>query len=758
MEVIGFECLSFVGLAALLGIIIAIVLTRKDIAFDLHDINYKLFYYKDLKSQKEYISQDLKKLLNVNPRHNDFDKLLSLVKDDDKKNLENIYTKLNSSLESNKKTVIRDIDLAIKVALKQESNEHGVKHLSCQYMVLKDKRGFGKAFFIFFADITADMLKIDALEAESNSTKKQLNQTTLVLNQVDIPIWIRNSQGEIIFVNPAYKKIVELPLEEENIPELNNKIKNIVAKKPKDSWCERQQVIIQGKRKIYTVCETFIERDQISIGHAIDESEKEQIQKDLKKYITSLASLLESSSNAVAIFGADRKLKFFNNSFVKLWNFDEKELSSGPSYEDLLDELKEKRLFPEELDFKSFKKERLNFFTELINPQNDFLFLPDGRAIRVVIVQHALGGLIFSYEDMTDRFALESSYQTLNAVQQKTINNLSDGIIVFSENGKTAIYNPQISSLWGITNFRKDYHYTKFLDILKGKMHSDKYEIFYRQFMRSFNERETSNAIVDTRNRKIFDILFMPLPDGATLVSCKDITDSALLERNLREKNAVLEQVDKLKTEFLHNISYELRSPLTSIIGFSDILRKGFYGKLNERQINCIKAIGQSSDSLLSIINDVLELASIEAGYITLNKKLLNISEIAHNSFLKPKGHFMLDNTKHIALSGDKEKIEQAFEKLRDFLVEFSHPSIIVSINQEKNNVSISFAKILFKDDQLFNVVKAKLASKSIEMTAKSSIYTGLTVAKTTIELHKGRLYITKQGNHANLNIKLPIK
>lgn len=758
MEITGFECLFFAAVAALLVIIIIVLFTRRDIAFNLHDINYKLFYYKDLNSKKEYISQDLKKLLNINTRHNDFDKLLSLVKDDDKKNLENIYTKLNSSLKSNKKTVIRDIDLAIKVALKQESNERGVKHLSCQYMVLKDRHGFGKAFFIFFADITSDMLKIDALEEESNWAIKQLNHKTATLNQIDIPLWIRNEEGEIIFANLAYRRIVEISPEEKVIPELNNKIKNLIAKKPKDGWSERQQVIIKGKRKIYTVSETCIEEDQISIGYAIDESEKEQIQKDLKKYISSLASLLESSSNAVAIFGADRRLRFFNNAFVKLWNLDEKELSAGPMYEDLLDELKEKRLFPEDVDFKNFKKERLSFFTELINPHNDFLILPDGRAIRIVIVQHALGGLIFSYEDMSDRLALESSYRTLNAVQQKTINSLSDGIIVFSENGKTAISNPQISSLWGIQNLPKDVHYTKFLDILKIKMLSDKYDTFYKHFMRSFNGRETSNVIVETRNRKIFDILFMPLPDGATLVNCKDITDSTLLERNLREKNAILEQVDKLKTEFLNNISYELRSPLTSIIGFSEILRKGFYGKLNDNQINCIKAIGQSSDSLLSIINDVLELASIEAGYIKLDKKILDISDIVRERFLKSKEHFAFNNIKHIKVSIDKEKLEQAFEKLKNFLVEFSHPYVEVDISKERNHILISFTKILFKDPELFNIVKEKLASKAIEMTAKSSIYTGLTLAKTTIDLHKGRLYIIKQGNYANLNIKLPIK
>lgn len=597
------EYILLIAALLLLAIIFLFRFWQKDIVFDLKDINYKLFYYKDLRTQKEYISQDLKNILNIGHKDNQFDKLLSLVQDDDKNHLQDIFIKLNSSLKSNKKTVIRDIDLAIKITLKTDSNRLGVKYLSCQYMVLKNKKGFGKAFFIFFADITSDRLEVDQLKLEEQELRLKLNRITSLLEKIHFPIWFKDNKGNIIFANSLFR----------------NNFDNIDPFAIERNPTAGLGFIERGK-KFFEVNEQWLANKKFAVGYAIDASEKKQLKIDLKKYIESQANLLEASTHAVAIYTAEKKLKFFNQAFVKMWDLDEKWLFTSPFYEEILDEIKDKRNFPEHIDFKNFKKERIGFFKELAAPFSDCLFLPDRRTIKVSIVQHAFGGLIFTYEDITDKIALESSYKTLTAVQQKTINSLDEGIIVFNQNGKLAISNPQLGMLWNIKNLPKEFHYTKFLDLLKNKIPSGKYEDFHAKFMISFNNRETCRFVLENKAKKILEILFIPLPDGAILVNFKDITTSKLFERSLKEKNKALEQIDKLKTEFLNNISYELRSPLTSIIGFSEILQKEFYGKLNDQQSKCIDAINKSTDSLLTIINDILELASMEAGHVKLSK------------------------------------------------------------------------------------------------------------------------------------------
>jgi signal transduction histidine kinase len=117
----------------------------------------------------------------------------------------------------------------------------------------------------------------------------------------------------------------------------------------------------------------------------------------------------------------------------------------------------------------------------------------------------------------------------------------------------------------------------------------------------------------------VVDCATVPLPDGATLVTFQDVTDSANVERALRERNEALELADKLKIDFVHHVSYELRSPLTNIIGFSHFLGDPVTGPLTERQREYLGYIQVSTNSLLAIINNILDLATIDAGAMKLN-------------------------------------------------------------------------------------------------------------------------------------------
>ena len=111
----------------------------------------------------------------------------------------------------------------------------------------------------------------------------------------------------------------------------------------------------------------------------------------------------------------------------------------------------------------------------------------------------------------------------------------------------------------------------------------------------------------------------MPLPDGATLVTFHDVTDTVNVERALRERNEALETADAIKIDFVHHVSYELRSPLTNIIGFAHFLGDPAFGPLNDKQREYLGYITASTNALLAIINNILDLATIDAGAMTLN-------------------------------------------------------------------------------------------------------------------------------------------
>ena len=115
------------------------------------------------------------------------------------------------------------------------------------------------------------------------------------------------------------------------------------------------------------------------------------------------------------------------------------------------------------------------------------------------------------------------------------------------------------------------------------------------------------------------DLVTVPLPDGATLVTFLDVTDTINVERALRERNEALETADVLKVDFVHHVSYELRSPLTNIIGFAQLMGEPSLGALNPKQREYLGYINASTNALLAIINDILDLATIDAGAMKLN-------------------------------------------------------------------------------------------------------------------------------------------
>jgi signal transduction histidine kinase len=126
----------------------------------------------------------------------------------------------------------------------------------------------------------------------------------------------------------------------------------------------------------------------------------------------------------------------------------------------------------------------------------------------------------------------------------------------------------------------------------------------------------------------VFDFSAVPLPDGNTLLTYVDMTASSGIERALRERAEALEAADRLKTDFLSNISYELRTPLNSIIGFTEGLSLGIAGPLLPKQDEYLHDIQTSSADLLSIIDAILDLTTIDAGAMELQLEEIDVAEL----------------------------------------------------------------------------------------------------------------------------------
>src|SRR5207237_1315929 len=139
-----------------------------------------------------------------------------------------------------------------------------------------------------------------------------------------------------------------------------------------------------------------------------------------------------------------------------------------------------------------------------------------------------------------------------------------------------------------------------------------------REAITSIENRLDIALKLERKDGSVLDCMSRPLPDGATMLTFQDITDTENVERALRESNEALEAAGQMKIDFVHHVSYELRAPLTTIIGFAHFLSDPSTGPLTPKQAEYLDYVTKSTNALLALTNNILDLATIDAGAMKL--------------------------------------------------------------------------------------------------------------------------------------------
>jgi len=667
--------------------------------------------------------------------------------------------------------------LSALVARLQERGEHFQYVIATQAGRLIEVRGrtVGGSAIARFRDLTGERLARAEADARSAMLAGELETTRAMLAAAPMPVWLRDPKGALVWVNAAYARAVEAKDAGEAVAHglelLDTNSRGIIRAGHGESavFSRRMSAVVAGARRIFDVADIISGGG--SAGIAIDVTEVEAAQAALRREVQFNARTLDQLQTAVAVFGPDRRLRSYNAAYRALFELDPGFLESAPEETAILDRLRASRKLPEQADFRSWRATLFSAYNAT-EAREQWWHMPDGQTLRVIANPHPQGGATWVYENVTERLDLESRYNSLVSVQGETLDHLSEGVAVFGSDGRLRLNNPTFAAIWSLERTFLDArpHVTDIVSLLR-KPGDD--ETMWRRFTACVAGLDENRASIGGRmerpDGRVIDYATVPLPDGQTMVTFVDVTDSVQVERALVERNEALEAADSLKNAFIHHVSYELRSPLTNIIGFSQLLSDTRVGALNDKQREYNGYVMTSSAQLLTIVNDILDLTSIDAGIMGLDLAEVDVKGLVLEAVSEATPRFEESRVKletSIArdvggLVADAKRVRQILVNLLSNAVTFSHEGGTVRLSAARSGAFIEFT---VADDgagipaAFLNSVFDRFVSLP-RGDARGGVGLGLSIVKSFTALHGGTVEIVSEEDKGTVaKVRLPVR
>ena len=622
--------------------------------------------------------------------------------------------------------------------------------------------------------VAREQREILRLTKQAQTLGDQVLMMQALFDHVQHCVWMRNTDDVLTYLNSAALRLLEAPsleyvLQRDNdVLETGLRAEASQHRKDRQPWTSRMSGVIAGQPYIFEAFEYPHAGGTFGIAHDI--TDLDRARRDIERLRDNQLRTLDQLPTAVAVFDSRMQLSFCNSAWMNLWRFDHALIEQRPSDPEILDRLHTERQLPEQADYRSWKEQWLSAYRALEGHETIW-HLPDGRTLRVVINPNHNGGVTYLFDDLTEKLNLESRFKSAMRVQTETVDTLTEAVAVFGTNGRLKLFNPSFSQIWSLPNelLAHEPHIDDVIHAANALYENEQVWNLVRGLATGLTEERQGLSIrMDRNDGSVLTCTTAPLPDGSTLFTFSDITASVNVERALKERNDALEQAGRLRDNFIHQVSYQLRSPLTNVIGFAQMLAEGHIGTLNKKQLEYASLINHSTNAVLAIIDDILDLASIDTGDIALELSevdlpdvILRASEGLKDRILEQNLALLIDTSPQLGLfMADPHRLRQIIFNLLSNAIGFSNPGQVISITAAREADMI----LLHVIDH-GRGIEAELIERifdRFDSHTKGSRHRGaglgLSLVRSFVELHGGSVTIqSKLGEGTHVTCRFPV-
>jgi len=638
-----------------------------------------------------------------------------------------------------------------------------------------DGRPVGGAAVLRFRDVTGAKLDHALLSERHQKLDGEMRALQSMIEAAPAPIWIRDAEDKLAYANRAYANAVEAANPADVVARglelLDSEAREEAAQARGEgqAFTKRVPAVVAGSRRMLDVYEAGNGRGSAGIG--IDASEAERLRAELARAINAHRRTLDQLATGVATFGQDQRLVFHNDAYRKLFDLDAAFLDDRPTDSAILDRLRSSRQLPEQADFRAWKAQ-LHEAYRAPETREHWWYLPGGRALRVVTTANPEGGVTYLFDDVSERIELESRFNALIRTQGETLDALAEAVAVFGSDGRLKLFNHAFSELWDLApqKLNEHPHIETIGSWCKPYLSSGAESWKVLQLaVTGLGNRNPARRQFEHTDGRVIDCAAVPLPDGGTLVTFRDVSDGVRMERALIERNEALEAADALKNAFVGHVSYELRSPLTTIIGFAQLLDDPVIGPLNDKQREYIAHITDSSATLLAIINDILDLATIDAGAMQLELDNVDVraaveaaAEGVRTRLSERALRLKVNLPPNIgSFIADEKRVRQVLFNLLSNAAGFSPDGETIALSAERTRDAIVFS-IADRGpgipEELKERIFGRFESHRLGGSQHRGAGLGLSIVRSLMELHGGSVGIdSAPGKGTVVSCQFPI-